>query len=114
MTLKDRVAIVTGAARGIGLATARRLAAEGAAVLMADYDIEETRRAAANLSANGLRVHALKTDVSNRADVEAMTRAARDRLGEIDILVNNAGIAGHAAPLEEITDRDWDQMMDID
>jgi len=114
MNLKEKVAIVTGAARGIGLAAARRLALEGAAVLMADYDVEEARRAAADLSAIGLTVHAHKADVSKRNDVVAMTDAARRQFGEIDILVNNAGIAGRAAPLEEITDQDWDQMMDID
>ena len=114
MNLKEKVAIVTGAARGIGLAAARRLAVEGAAVLMADYDVEEARRAAADLSAIGLTVHAHKADVSKRNDVVAMTDAARRQFGEIDILVNNAGIAGRAAPLEEITDQDWDQMMDID
>ncbi|HKF56162.1 MAG TPA: SDR family NAD(P)-dependent oxidoreductase [Blastocatellia bacterium] len=114
MNLKEKVAIVTGAARGIGLAAARRLALEGAAVLMADYDVEEASRAAADLSAIGLRVHAHKADVSKRNDVVAMADAARRQFGEIDILVNNAGIAGRAAPLEEITDQDWDQMMDVD
>jgi len=114
MNLKEKVAIVTGAARGIGLAAARRLAVEGAAVLMADYDVEEARRAAADLSAIGLRVHVHQTDVSKRNDVVAMTDAARREFGEVDILVNNAGIAGRAAPLEEITDQDWDQMMDVD
>jgi 3-oxoacyl-[acyl-carrier protein] reductase len=114
MNLKEKVAIVTGAARGIGLAAARRLAVEGAAVLMADYDVEEASRAAADLSAIGLRVHPHKTDVSKRNDVVAMADAARRQFGEIDILVNNAGIAGRAAPLEEITDQDWDQMMDVD
>jgi 3-oxoacyl-[acyl-carrier protein] reductase len=114
MNLKEKVAIVTGAARGIGLAAARRLAVEGAAVLMADYDIEEASRAAAGLSAIGLKVHAHKADVSKRNDVVGMADAARRQFGEIDILVNNAGIAGRAAPLEEITDHDWDQMMDID
>jgi NAD(P)-dependent dehydrogenase (short-subunit alcohol dehydrogenase family) len=114
MRLKARVAIVTGSARGIGLAVAERLAVEGASVLMADYDIEEAGRAAARLSASGLKVHPHKADVASRADVEAMTDAARQRFGEIDILVNNAGIAGRAAPLEEITDEDWERMMDVD
>jgi 3-oxoacyl-[acyl-carrier protein] reductase len=114
MSLKGRVAIVTGAARGIGLAAAERLAAEGAAVLMVDYDIDEATSAAARLAAGGLAVHPQKADVSSRADVEAMVHAGRQQLGEIDILVNNAGIAGRAAPLEEITDQDWDRMMDVD
>jgi NAD(P)-dependent dehydrogenase (short-subunit alcohol dehydrogenase family) len=112
--LKGRVAIVTGAARGIGLAATERLAAEGASVLMADYDIEEASRASARLSDRGLAVHPHKADVSNRDDVAGMARAARQQFGDIDILVNNAGIAGRAAPLEEITDQDWDRMMDVD
>ncbi|MGI8566921.1 MAG: SDR family NAD(P)-dependent oxidoreductase [Pyrinomonadaceae bacterium] len=114
MLLKDKVAIVTGAARGIGLATAERLAREGAAVVLADYDAEEVERAAASLEAKGLRVAAQRCDVSRREDVTEMARAAEERYDKVDILVNNAGIAGRAAPLEEITDEDWNVMMDVD
>ncbi len=114
MLLKDKVAIVTGAARGIGLATAERLAREGAAVVLADYDGEEVERAAASLSGKELRVMAQRCDVSRRGDVSAMVRAAESGFGKVDILVNNAGIAGRAAPLEEVTDIDWDVMMDVD
>ena len=114
MLLKDKVAIVTGAARGIGLATAERLAREGAAVVLADYDAEEVERAAASLSGKELRVAAQRCDVSRREDVREMVRAAESGFGKVDILVNNAGIAGRAAPLEEITDEDWNVMMDVD
>jgi 3-oxoacyl-[acyl-carrier protein] reductase len=114
MSMKGRVAIVTGAARGIGLAAAERLAVEGAAVLMVDYDVDEATRAAARLAARGLAVQPQKADVSNRVDVDTMVQCCRQQLGEIDVLVNNAGIAGRAAPLEEITDDDWGRMMDVD
>jgi 3-oxoacyl-[acyl-carrier protein] reductase len=114
MLLENRVAIVTGAARGIGLATAERLAREGAAVVMADYDLDQAQQAARALVAQGRAVLVQQCDVSRRADVLAMVRAAEDTYGRIDILVNNAGIAGRAAPLEEVTDEDWDRMMEVD
>lgn len=114
MTLKDRVAIVTGAAMGIGLATADRLSAEGASVTMADVEFEKLRQEADALAAKGRSVLALKCDVSKREDVFAMARAAEEKFGRVDILVNNAGIAGRAAPLEEISDEDWERMMAID
>ncbi len=114
MLLEDKVALVTGAVRGIGLATAERLAREGAAVVMADINAGENERAAGALAAKGLTVLAVQADVAKREDVEAMVRAAEARFGHLDILVNNAGIAGRAAPIEAITDDDWDAMMAID
>lgn len=113
MLLKDKIAIVTGAARGIGLATAERFCSEGAAVVLADYDEAEVQRVTASLAEKHHSVIAIKCDVSNRADVSAMVRAAEDKFGPVDILVNNAGIAGRAAPLEEVSDEDWDQMMAV-
>jgi 3-oxoacyl-[acyl-carrier protein] reductase len=114
MLLRDRVAIVTGAARGIGLAAAERLAREGASVLLADLDREEAERVAAGFAAAGLRVVPCQADVARRESVEAMVSAAAEAFGDVDILVNNAGIAGRAAPLEEVTDEDWAQMMEVD
>jgi 3-oxoacyl-[acyl-carrier protein] reductase len=107
------VAIVTGAASGIGLATAERLAREGATVIAADLNQETQARAVERLVAAGLRVTAAPCDVGDRASVEACVRAAEAAHGRVDILVNNAGIAGRVAPLEEVTDRDWDQMMRV-
>ena len=111
--LDNRVAIVTGAASGIGLATAERLAREGATVIAADLNQETQARAVERLVAAGLRVTAAPCDVGDRASVEACVRAAEAAHGRVDILVNNAGIAGRVAPLEEVTDRDWDQMMRV-
>lgn len=114
MQLEGRVAIVTGAARGIGLAVAERLAKEGAKVVMVDIHREEVGQAADSLSAQGLHVLPVEADVSRREDVRAMACTAEENYGGLDILVNNAGIAGRAAPIEKLTDEDWDNMMAID
>ena len=114
MLLKDKVAIVTGAARGIGRATAERLAREGAKVVLADVAMDEVQGAADELVAEGLTACAVRADVTRREDVAAMVRAAEETFGPVDILVNNAGIGGRAAPIEEQSDEDWDTMMAID
>ena len=113
MLLEGKVALVTGAARGIGLATARRLAAEGAAVVLADVIEDEARRAADALAAEGRRALAVRADVSRREDVAAMVRAAEEAFGRLDILVNNAGIGDKAAPIEQQSDADWDTVMAV-
>jgi 2-dehydro-3-deoxy-L-rhamnonate dehydrogenase (NAD+) len=109
-----KVALVTGAARGIGLAIAERLAREGARVAAVDLDYHAQAREAAALAAQGLSVTAGQCDVGRRASVEACVKTVEDALGPIDILINNAGIAGRAAPLEEVTDADWDAMLRVD
>jgi len=113
-SLDARVALVTGAARGIGLATAERLAREGAIVVAADLDVATVTRAAERLQAAGLRVSAARCDVGDRASVETCVRDAESAHGRIDILVNNAGIAGPTGPLEQVSDRDWDEVMRVD
>ncbi len=112
--LKHKVAVVTGAARGIGLATAERLAREGAIVVAADLDYEAQAREVAVLGARGLAVTAAQCDVGDRASVEACMRNVEAAHGRIDVLVNNAGIAGRAAPLTDVHDGDWDEMMRVD
>ena len=112
--LSDKTAFVTGAARGIGLAIVERLARDGAAVTAVDLDFDTQAREAAALAARGLRVRAAACDVTSRADVERAVADAETALGPIDVLVNNAGIAGRAAPLEELSDRDWQRVMEID
>ncbi len=109
-----RVAIVTGAARGIGRAVAERLAREGLAVVVADVDGAGAERAAAELRAGGHRALAVETDVAARESVRAMVEQTLAEFGRHDVLVNNAGIAGRAAPLLEVTDEDWDTMMAVD
>jgi 3-oxoacyl-[acyl-carrier protein] reductase len=112
--LENRIAIVTGAARGIGLAAAERLAREGATVVAVDLDRDAQIREADRLFAAGLRVSAAHCDVGERASVEACVRNVEAAHGRVDVLVNNAAIAGRAVPLEEVTDRDWDEMMRVD
>jgi 3-oxoacyl-[acyl-carrier protein] reductase len=92
MKLKDQVAIVTGAGRGIGRAIALRMTAEGASVTVADIVAENAARVAKEIQEDGGRAHAVTVDVTDPVQVEAMTRATLETLGRLDILVNNAGI----------------------
>jgi NAD(P)-dependent dehydrogenase (short-subunit alcohol dehydrogenase family) len=107
-------AIVTGAARGIGKATAKALAEAGYPVVIADRDAEAAEKTATELRDAGHQALAVAVDVADRASVEAMVSSATREFGHVDVLVNNAGIAGRACPLTEVTDDDWDQMMAID
>lgn len=89
-----RVAVVTGGASGIGLATARKLRGEGMALCLIDRDAEALAGAEAEFSADGLPVLALDTDVSDRAQVEAAAKAVSESLGPVSVLMNNAAIVG--------------------
>ena len=110
--LGGRVALVTGAARGIGLAAARRLAEEGARVLLSDIDADVLAAAAHGLTAQGLAVAATPCDVADQASIDAMVgKAARD-WGRIDIVVNNAAISDDT-PIEDLSDEHWRQVLAI-
>lgn len=108
--LQGQVAIVTGAATGIGEAIARRLAESGATVAILDLNPEGAQRVAASLGNGSFGVEA---DVSVDSAVRQAVQAVIDRTGRIDILVNNAGIAGPAAPVWEQTDSDWQRNIAI-
>lgn len=109
-----KVAIVTGAASGIGLATAKRLAHEGARVTIADLDSEKAQAAAAELTAAGAAgALGFKCDVGNESDVIACVTATLDRFGRFDALVNNAGLMVFK-PLEEQTSEDWSRVLNVD
>ncbi len=112
MELEGQAAIVTGAGRGIGRAIALELASMGADVVVAEMNAENGERVAAEVRDLGRRAIALRTDVTSRADLDAMVRQTMDELGRIDVLVNNAGIYRAAPPLE-IDDEHWDSVMDI-
>ena len=112
--LKGKVAVVTGAASGIGKALARRLAADGAAVVIAD--LEKFGEAAADIAkATGVRTLGLQIDVSNEKDVERMAAESARAFGRIDILVNNAAVFStlKLKPFEQIGVAEWRKVMDV-
>ena len=112
MELEGQAAIVTGAGRGIGRAIALELASMGADVVLAEMNAENGSRVAEEVQALGRRAVALRTDVTKRADLEAMVGRTMEAFGRIDVLVNNAGIY-RAAPALEVDDEHWDAIMDI-
>ena len=105
--LKDQVAIVTGAAQGLGFAIAKRFAEEGARVLLADLNAEAVARAAESLGQLATVV-----DVARREDCERMVALAAERLGPVDVLVNNAGIYRNT-PLLELGEQEFDRIMAV-
>lgn len=109
MKLANKVAIVTGASQGIGLACAQRLVREGARVMLADVRDEEGFAAAAALGDNARFFCA---DVSQKADVNALIAATLAAFGQIDILVNNAGVT-HAAEFLDLAEEDFDRVLRI-
>ncbi|SKC82698.1 3-oxoacyl-ACP reductase FabG [Krasilnikoviella flava] len=112
MTATPRVAVVTGAARGIGAATARRLAADGHAVAVLDLLEEQASETAAGIVADGGRAIGLGVDVADAAAVEAAVARVTDELGAPTILVNNAGILRDNL-LFKMTEDDWDAVLRV-
>ena len=112
MRLKDRVAIVTGGAMGIGRAYTQRFCSEGAAVLIADVADEESRKLKARLEGEGAKVEALHVDVSSERDTQRMAETALEHFGRIDALICNAGIFPRGS-LEEITLEAWNRVMAV-
>ena len=113
MKLTGKVAIVTGAAQGIGEAIAMRLASEGATIVVNDVNIEKANQVADEIKNQGGRAIAFKADVANRAEVQNLTKNTMEDFKAIHILVNNAGITRHA-PLPEMIEEDWDAVLDVD
>lgn len=111
--LDNKVAFITGAASGIGAGTARRFAAEGAAVAVADVMAEEGERIRADIEAAGGRAVYIDCDVSHPDAVNAAVDTAVERFGKLDIVFANAGINGVWAPIEELQPDEWDRTIDI-
>ena len=112
MSLVGKNAVVTGGASGIGLATSRRFAREGACVAIWDVDDAGAKRAAEELVAGGFRAIACRVDVSTRASVNAGLERVHAELGPVQILVNNAGITNFT-PFLEVTEESWDRIMSV-
>ncbi len=114
MELKDTVAIVTGAGRGIGRGVAKALAREGVHVVVSDLpslqaDMEETAKL---VEAEGVQSLLVNCDVTDWSQISALVQAAIDRFGRIDILVNNAGVIS-VAPVVMMTEEQWDRVLDV-
>lgn len=112
MSLKGRVALVTGGAQGIGKAIAVRLAREGAGVVVADINIDMAQSVLAEMKSCGATAVALKADVSNSQEVEDLVKKIQERFPTLDILVNNAGISKDAL-LVRISEEDWDRVLRV-
>lgn len=110
MRLKDKVAIITGAAAGFGEGMARRFAAEGAKVVVADIDEENGRKVAADI---GEAARFVRADVTVDADVAALVAAAQDAFGGLHILVNNAGFPQRNGPMTEVPEEVFDRIFAV-
>jgi 3-oxoacyl-[acyl-carrier protein] reductase len=117
MRLRDKVVVVTGGGKGIGLRYVRGFAAEGAAVVVAEIDAVAAERAAGEVRAAGGRAIGVPTDVSHEASVEAMIKRAVSEFGKIDVLINNAALFAGAwderGPSEKLTVGQWDRMFAV-
>ena len=111
-SLADRVAVVTGAARGIGRATALALGRAGAHVVAVDLEESAAKATADGVSALGRKALAVGVDVGDLKSIDAMTRRIVDTFGQIDILVNNAGVTRRAY-IMDLTEEDWDRIMRV-
>ncbi|NGO07787.1 SDR family oxidoreductase [Streptomyces sp. HC44] len=109
-----RTAFVTGSASGIGLAVARRLGQSGAAVVIADYNLEGAEEAAEQLKSEGIKAAAVRVDVSDAASVEAAVRFTVDTFGALHLAVNNAGIGADGTPVGEYDIDVWNRVVRTD
>lgn len=112
MTLKDKVAIITGAANGIGLAIVERFARDGAKVVLSDIDATKGPAEAKRLTADGGQVRFVRADVGSSADVAQLVAETEDAFGAIDILVNNAGVV-HSVDFLELKESDFDRVLRV-
>ena len=111
--LTGKVAVVTGAAVGLGRATAIRMAEEGASVVLLDVRDADGREVIAGLKARGLPAAYWRCDVSSESEVRSVMQKVAQHFGRIDILVNNAGVAGVSKPTHEVTEAEWDWVQAI-
>jgi len=110
--LKGKVAVVTGGSRGLGEAVVSSFASEGANVVIGDVNLDVTQKLAEKLTNEAVRVLAVKTDVTRKADAENLAATALKEFGRIDILVNNAGVVKPFMFLD-IEEEEWDRVLDV-
>lgn len=112
MRLKNKIAIVTGAANGIGLSVTEAFIKEGAIVFMADIDTEKVEAEAKKMNLTSLKVYPVTCDVGNTEDVETLIRLVIKQYGRVDVLVNNAAVA-IGSNIKDMPENDWDKLMNI-
>jgi 3-oxoacyl-[acyl-carrier protein] reductase len=111
--LDGLVAVVTGAAQGLGLGMAEQLARDGATVIIADLQREEAEKASAGLRGESLDVQASYLDISDSAGVTTFFHKLVDEHGQLDILINNAGVGQTVTPTVELSDEEWHRVMNV-
>ena len=109
--MKDKVALITGGASGIGLATAMAFARQGAAVVIGDTDVTGCEQAIEKITAKGGVASYFRSDVKKSADVQALVRKAVDTYGGLDYAFNNAGLVGSIAGIVDTPEEDWDRVL---
>jgi 3-oxoacyl-[acyl-carrier protein] reductase len=112
MRLKDKVAIITGSARGIGQATALKFAVEGAKVVVCDLDRKAVDEVVAEIVAKGGQSIGFTVNVTNKASIAAMVKGVTDKYGRVDVLVNNAGIVDDAM-FRKMSDEQFERVIDV-
>lgn len=113
MRLENKVAVITGAASGMGKAIAELYAKEGAKVIVSDLNFQGAEVVAEGIKAIGGEAIAVKTNVAVESDIQEMINLAISSFGTLDILVNNAGIMDNMAPVGDVTDEKWDLMFEV-
>ncbi|MDP6584765.1 MAG: glucose 1-dehydrogenase [Anaerolineales bacterium] len=112
MQLENKVAIITGAASGMGKAMAKGYAKEGASVVIADLDADAATAVAESINSDGGHAIAIKYDVTDIQQSRDLVDSTLDKYGQLDILVNNAGVVV-VSPIEDVTPEDWDLIFDV-
>jgi 3-oxoacyl-[acyl-carrier protein] reductase len=113
MLLTDRVAIITGGAVGMGRAMARKFAEEGCSIIISDISESSGKRTVDEVSKLGIEAIFVRCDVTDNNQVQNMVDSVIRKFGKIDILVNNAGALGTMWSLEDVTEEDWDRILDL-